>query len=71
MHLQENILFDLDLRDVAQYPGHHVTYAPANLMLLHPTIKEKMHLQEYTLYDLDTKCCHVPSTSCELCTYKS
>ena len=46
MHLQENILFDLDLGDVAQYPGHHVIYAPANLMLLHPTVKEKMHLQE-------------------------
>ena len=31
MHLQENILFDLDLgvkvtRNVAQYPLHHVTY---------------------------------------------
>ena len=33
MHLQENTLFDLDhgfkvTRDVAQYPLHHVTYAP-------------------------------------------
>ena len=36
MHLQENTLFDLDLwikvtRNVAQYPGHHVTYAPAKI----------------------------------------
>ena len=34
MHSQENALFDLGLGDkvaqnVAQYPGHHVTYAPA------------------------------------------
>ena len=34
MHLQENTLFDLDLgvkvtQNVAQYPQHHVTYAPA------------------------------------------
>ena len=33
MHLQENILFDLDLRswNIAQYPLHHVIYAPALL----------------------------------------
>ena len=34
MHLQENTLFDHDLgvmvtQNVAQYPLHHVTYAPA------------------------------------------
>ena len=34
MHLQENTLFDLDLgvkvtQNVAKYPRHHVTYAPA------------------------------------------
>ena len=34
MHLQENTLFDLDLGakvkwNVAQYPRHHVSYAPA------------------------------------------
>ena len=37
MHYQENMLFDLDpkvkgvkvTRNVAQYPGHHVTYVPA------------------------------------------
>ena len=36
MHLQENTLFDLDLglkvtQNVAQYPRHHVTYAPAKI----------------------------------------
>ena len=42
------------------------------LILLHPTVKEKMHLQENTLFDLDlhTKCCPLPSTSCDLCTYR-
>ena len=37
MHLKENTLFDLDpkvkvfkvTQNVAQYPGHHVSYAPA------------------------------------------
>ena len=33
MHLQENALFEFDLgvkvtQNVAQYPRHHVTYAP-------------------------------------------
>ena len=34
MHLQENALFEFDLEvkithSVAEYPQHHVTYAPA------------------------------------------
>ena len=34
MHLKENTLFDIDLgvkvtQNIAQYPWHHVTYAPA------------------------------------------
>ena len=47
-----------------------------SLMLLHPRVKEKMHLQENALFDLDLggqghmKCCPVPSTSCNLCTYR-
>ena len=47
-----------------------------SLMLLHPMVKEKMHLQENTLFDLDpkvkvtTKYCLVPSTSCDLCVSK-
>ena len=58
MHLQENTSFDLDpkvkgvkvTQKVAQYSRHHVTYAP---MLLHPMVKEKMHLQVNTLFGLD------------------
>ena len=43
-----------------------------SLILLHPMVKEKMHLQVNILFDLDlqTKCCPVPSTSCDLCTYR-
>ena len=63
MHYQENTTFDLGrkvkgvmvARNVAQYPRHHVTYAPGNLILLHPTVKETMHLQENTLFDLDLR----------------
>ena len=57
-----------------------------SLILLHPTVKEKVHLEENTLFVLDlgsifdlwpwlwgqshTKCCPVPSTSCDLSSYK-
>ena len=56
MHLQENTLFDLGVkvtRNVAQYPRHHVTYAPAKFDIATSQVKEKMHLQENTLFDLD------------------
>ena len=41
MHLQENTLFDLDFgakvtQNVAQYPLHHVTYAPAKFEVASP-----------------------------------
>ena len=39
--------------NVAQYPWHHVTYAPAKFDVAHSMVKEKMHLQENTLFDLD------------------
>ena len=55
MHLQEITLYDLDpkvTRNDAQYPRHHVTYAPAKYDVAHPMVKEKMHLQENTLFDL-------------------
>ena len=49
-----------------------------NLKLLLRKVYEEMHLQENTLFDLwpwpwgqgHTKCHPVPSTSCDLCTYK-
>ena len=37
-------------RNVAQYLLHNVTYAHVKLC---PMVKEDMHLQENTLYDLD------------------
>ena len=44
------------------------------LRFLRPTVQEEMHLQENTLFDLGgqghTKCCPVPSTSCDLSRYK-
>ena len=61
MHLQENKFFDVDpkvglgdkvTRNVAQYPPHHVALC-TSLKLLHPKVKEKMHFQENTLFDLD------------------
>ena len=60
MHYRENTLFDLDpkikgvkvIQNVAQYPRHHVTYAPAKFDVA-TVVKEKMHLQENTLFDLD------------------
>ena len=57
MHSQEITLFDLDPKgmvtpNVAQYPRHHVTYAPAKFDIAHPMVKKKMHLQENTLFDL-------------------
>ena len=55
MHLQENTLFDLDLgikvtQNVAQYPLHHVTYAPAKFDIASSHGEEKMHLQENTSF---------------------
>ena len=47
-----------------------------SLILLHTRVKEKMNLQENTLFDLELggqghkKCCSVPSTSCDQCTYR-
>ena len=74
MHLHENTLFELGVKvkqNVAQYPQHHVTYAPElTLMLLHPTVKEKMHLQENTLFDLDLWVTRNVA-QCDLFSYKS
>ena len=46
-----------------------------SLKLLRQQVLEEMHLQENSLIDLDlgqghTKCCPVPSTSCDLYSYK-
>ena len=74
MHLQENILFDIDPK-VKGSRSHEMLPCTLNIMLLHPMVKE-MHLQENTLFDLDLggqghmKYCPVPSKSCDLCTYR-
>ena len=74
---------DLDLgvkvtRNVAQYPWHHVTYAQTKFKAA--TLKSLWGdaFTRNTLFDLwpwpwgqgHTKCHPVPSTSCDLCTYK-
>ena len=53
MHLQENTLFDMDFevkvtQNVAKYPLHYVTFAPAKFRV----VRSKVHLQENTLFDL-------------------
>ena len=48
--------FDLDLKvtqNIANYPLHHVTYAPVKFELLCPTNKEEKNLQENTLLTFD------------------
>ena len=55
VYLQENTLFDLDLRSykVAQCPLHHGTYAPTKFGVVSPTVLE-MHLH-YLIFDLGIK----------------
>ena len=60
MHLQENILYELDLgvkvtQNVAQYCPHHMTYAPAKFEDAKCTVQEEVHLQESTSFDLDLR----------------
>ena len=49
MHLQESMLYDLALgvkvtQNVAQYPPHHVTYAPAKFeVAMRRCIYKKIH----------------------------
>ena len=57
MHLEENTLFDLDLRvkvtrTVAQCPKHHVIYAPTEFKVTSQKVWEEMHLQENSIFDL-------------------
>ena len=78
MHLQENTLYDLDLvvkvtQNVVQCPPNHMTYAPAKFEVATSNSLGEDYLQKSKLYDLDlglTKCCQVPSTSCDLYTCK-
>ena len=52
MHLQENMLFDIGAkvtRNVAQYPRHHVTYAPAKFDVARRYTYKKIHYLALTL----------------------
>ena len=77
------LTFDLDLgvkvkQNIAQYPWHHVTYAQKKFEVATSKSLWGDALQENTLFDLwpwpwgqgHMKCHPVPSTSCDLCTYK-
>ena len=80
MNLQENTLFDLDLgvKVTQKLPSTLDIMWPMHqqsLILLHPTVKEKMHCKKYIIWPWPsgqghTKCCSVPSTSCDLCYYR-
>ena len=85
IHLQENTLFDLDLgvkvtQNVAQYPRHHVTYAPPkfDIATSHGCGGDAFARKYIKCHDLDIQVkvtrnvaqCPVPSTSCDLCTYR-
>ena len=81
MHWQENTLFDLDLgvkvtQNVVQYPRHHVTYAPAKFdIATSHDWAEDAFTRKYIKWPWSsgqghTKCCPVPSISCDLRTYR-
>ena len=83
MHLQENTLFELDLRvkvtwNVAQSTLHYVTYAPTEFEVTTSkalggeafTRKFNIWPLTLTLGSRSHECCPVPSTSCDLSSYK-
>ena len=79
MHLQESTLFDIDLQvkvtlDVAQYPLNHVTYAPTEFeVTTSKALGGEAFTRKFNIRPLTqgrTKCCPVPSTSCDLFSYK-
>ena len=61
MHLQENALLDLELKvkggqghtKCCPVPSTSYDLCTNSLILTHPMVKEKMHLHENTLFDLD------------------
>ena len=71
MHLQENTLFDLDLdvkvsQNVAQYPLHHVIYAPVKFEAdTFNSLGEDGFTRKHIILPLPwgqghTKCCQYP-----------
>ena len=79
MHLQENTLYGLDLvvkvtQNVVQYPPNHMTYVPAKFEGARTnSLGENRFTRNYSIWPWGqghTKCCPVPSTSCDLCTWE-
>ena len=75
------LTFDLDpgvkvTRNVSQYPLHHVTYSATKFEVAKSnrlggeTFTRKYILWPWSWGQCHTKCCPVPSTSCDLFTYK-
>ena len=52
MHLQENTLYDLikGTQNVAQYPPHHMTYAPAEFELTTSNSLEDAFTSKYIIW---------------------
>ena len=48
MHVQKSTL----LQNVAQYPLHHMTYAPTEFEVTTSKISEEKHLQEISIFDI-------------------
>ena len=83
IHLQENILFNLDLWvkvtwNVAQCPLHHVTYAPTEFeVTTSKALAGEAFTRKFNIWPLTltlgqghTKCCPVLFPSCDLFSYK-
>ena len=50
------MIFDLGVKvtlNVAQYPLHHVTYSATKFEVVMLKVKQEMHLQENSIFDLD------------------
>ena len=79
MHLQEKTLFDFDFgvnvtRNGTQCPLHHVTYAPTEFEVTTPRgLREDAFSRKFIIWPWGqghTKCCPVPSSLCDLFSYK-
>ena len=82
MHLQENSLLDLwpwgvkVTQNVAQYPLHHVIFSATKFEVTMSnglggdTFTRKYIIWHWPLGQSHMKCCPVPSTSCDLFSYK-
>ena len=76
MHLQENTLFDRVAWNVAQCPLHHVTYAPTEFEVTKSKgSRGDAFTRKFIIWPGEqgqgqTKCCPVPSASCDLFSYK-